>query len=94
MISASKRIVNGFLKDEQIKSNVFLIVKGVKCNGCALRLCSELNTIAKKCSVDYLNPPIANISLEVDKNVREELIRDKVISVSLDYRILDFKYTK
>lgn len=93
-ISASKRIANRFLKDEQIKSNVFLTVKGVKCNGCALRLCSELNTIAKKCSVDYLNPPIANISLEVDKNVREELIKDKVIYVSLNYKILEFKFIK
>ncbi len=93
-ISASKRIVNMFLKDAQIKSNVFLTVKGVKCNGCALKLCSELKTIAKKCSIDSLNPPIANISLEVDSNVKEELIRNKIIAVNLDYRILEFKFLK
>ncbi len=91
VISASKRIVNMFLKDNLIKSNIFIKIKGVKCNGCALKLCSELKSLANKCSIDYLNPPIANISLEVDKKIDENIIRNRIITVNLDYKVLEIK---
>jgi len=90
-ISISKRIVNLFLKDYNIESNAFLTVKGVKCNGCALKLCSELNKIAKRCSVEYLNPPIADFTLEIENNINENSIRNIISSVSLSYRILNMK---
>lgn len=90
LIASSKRIVNLYLKDENIQSNALIIIKGVKCNGCALKLCSELNSLAKRCSIDRLNPPIAEISLEIENHVSESILRNKILSVNFDYKILDF----
>jgi len=92
LLSMSKRFLNLYLKENTINSNISLSVKGVKCNGCAMKLCSELKSIVKKCSIENLNPPIADLLLEANKEINENIIRNKINMNNFDYKILKINF--
>jgi hypothetical protein len=91
-LSFSKIFLNLFFKENTINSNIFVRIKGVKCNGCAIKLCSELKSIVKKCSIENLKPPFADLILEADENIKENEIRNKINIISFDYKILEMDF--
>lgn len=92
LLISSRYLLESYIKNLDIPKNFTMIVEGVKCNGCAQKLCSELKKISEYCSIDELNPPIAKVSLLLPLDYTETLIKNYLLGINMSYKVLESKF--
>ena len=88
LLISSRYLLLNYIKNSEIPKNFTMSVSGIKCSGCAQKLCSKLKTISEYCSIDNLNPPIAEVSLSLPSNYTIEQLETFLLNIDFSYKIL------